>query len=166
MPTPIPTLSELPLRKAMEERDLVAATNAFAADAVFNSPFTDKLVFRGREQIAALTRIVLEDFDDFRYTAEVRTEKTAFLVARAKVDGQEIEIVDHLRLNRDGQVEEMTVFFRPLPAAATALRVLGAGLGRRRSATRGAIVSALARPLGLMTRLGDGLGVRLVRPPH
>ena len=166
MSTPIPTLSELPLRKAMEERDLVAATNAFAEDAVFHSPFTDKLVFRGREQIAALTRIVLEDFDDLRYTAEVRTEQTAFLVARAKVDGQEIEIVDHLRLNRDGQVQEMTVFFRPLPAAAAALRVLGAGLGRRRSPTRGAIVSALARPLGLMTRLGDGLGVRLVRPPH
>ena len=38
MSTPAPTLSELPFRKAMEERDLVAATNAFAPDAVFNSP--------------------------------------------------------------------------------------------------------------------------------
>ena len=117
MSTPAPTLSELPFRKAMEERDLVAATNAFAPDAVFNSPFTNKLVFRGREQIGALIQIVLEDFHDFRYTAEGRTEDTAFLVARANVDGQDIEMVDHLRLNADGQIREFTVFVRPLPGA-------------------------------------------------
>lgn len=164
MSTPAPTLSELPLRKAMEERDLVAATNAFAPDAVFNSPLTNKLVFRGREQIGALIEIVLEDFHDFRYTAEGRTEDAAFLVARANIDGQDIELVDHLRLNANGQIQELTVFFRPLPAAATALRVIGTGLGRRRSPLRAAIVSAMTRPLGLMTRVGDGLGVRLVRP--
>jgi hypothetical protein len=38
-----------------------------------------------------------------------------------------------------------TVFFRPLPAAAAALRLIGAGLGRRRSAARGALISGLPR---------------------
>ncbi len=78
--------------------------------------------------------------------------------SRARPNGR-----DHLRLNSDGQVQEMTVIVRPLPAATAALRVLGAGLGRRRSPARRAIVSALARPLGLMTRLGDRLGVLRTR---
>ena len=86
-----------------------------------------------------------------------------FLVARAKVGGQEIEIVDHLRLGTDGRIEDMTVFFRPLPAAAAALRAIGAGLGRRRSRALGALISGLTLPLAAMTRIGDAIGARLVR---
>jgi hypothetical protein len=41
---------------------------AFAPDAVFHSPFTEKLAFRGREQIAALTDVILDVFKEFRYT--------------------------------------------------------------------------------------------------
>ena len=102
-------------------------------------------------------------FTDFRYTDEVRGEDTAFLVARAKVGGQDIEMTDHLRLDPDGKISEMTVFFRPLPAAAAALRLIGAGLGRRRSAARGAIISGMARPLAVMTKVGDPVGSRLIR---
>lgn len=158
-----PAPAVLPLRKAMEAHDLAAVMDTFAPNAVLHSPLTEKLVFRGREQIEAITRIVLDVFEDLRYTAEVRGEDTAFLVARARVGGQEIEMVDHVRLDPDGKVCELTVFFRPLPATAAALRVLGAGLGRRKSPVRGAIVSGLARPLGFMTRAGDGIGARLVR---
>ena len=158
------TAVELPFRKAMEERDPAAVAAAFAPDAVFRSPFTDKLTFKGREQIRALTEIVLDVFEDLCYTAEVRGEDAAFLVARARVDGQELELVDHLRLDGDGQISELTVFMQPLPASAAALRMIGAGLARRKSPIRGAIVSVMARPLGFMTRAGDGVGVRLVRP--
>lgn len=58
----------------------------------------------------------------------------------------------------------MTAFFRPLPAGAVALRMIGAGLGRRRGRLRGALISVFARPLGAMAGAGDPLGVRLVRP--
>src|ERR1700694_675400 len=102
MSTTQPTPVELPFRKAMEARDLAAVMAAFAPDAVFRSPFTDKLTFQGREQIGALTEVVLDVFDDLRYTAEVRNGDTAFLVARARVDGREIELVDHLRLDNEG----------------------------------------------------------------
>jgi hypothetical protein len=159
-----PTPAELPLRKAMEARDLAAVMDAFAADAVFRSPLTESFVFQGREQIGALTQIVLDVFEDFHYTTEVQSGTTAFLVARARVGGQELEMVDHLRLDADGKVCELTVFFRPLPATAAALRVLGTALGRRKSPVRGALISGLTRPLGLLTRAGDGIGARLVRP--
>jgi hypothetical protein len=147
----------------MEARDLDAVVDAFAPDAVLRSPFTAKLAFTGREQIRAVTRVILDVFRDFHYTEELRGENVAFLVARARVDGQDIEIVDHMRLGPDGKIEEFTVFFRPLPATAAALRRIGAGLGRGKSPARAAVISALARPLAFMTRTGDGIGVRLIR---
>jgi hypothetical protein len=152
-----------PLRAAMEARDLAAVVDAFAPGAVLRSPFTGKLVFQGREQIAAVSAVVLDVFDDFRYTDELCSGDTAFLVARARIDGEDIEMVDHLRLGPDGKILEMTVFFRPLPASAVALRMIGAGLVRQKSPLTATVISVLARPLGFMAKSGDGLGVRLVR---
>ncbi len=151
------------MRAAMERRDIRAVADAFAADAEFHSPLTDKLTFKGREQIAALAGIVLDVFENFRYTEEIMGEEGGFLVGRAKVDGLEIEFVDHLRFGGDGRIAEMTVFFRPLPAAAAALREIGARLGRRKSGARGAVISILTHPLALMTRIGDAIGAGLLR---
>ena len=151
------------MRAAMEGRDLRAVADAFAADAEFHSPLTDKLTFRGREQIAALAGIILDVFENFRYTDEIMGDEDGFLVGRAKVDGLEIEFVDHLRFDGDGRIASITVFFRPLPAAAAALRQIGARLGRRKSPMRGAVISVLAQPLALMTRIGDAIGAGLLR---
>jgi hypothetical protein len=151
------------MRAAMERRDTRAVVDAFAADAEFHSPLTGKLTFKGHEQIAALADIILDVFEDFRYTDEIMGDEDGFLVGRAKVDGLEIEFVDHLRFDRDGRIAEITVFFRPLPAAATALRRIGARLGRRKSPMRGAVISVLAQPLALMARIGDAIGAGLLR---
>ena len=151
------------MRAAMERRDIRAVVDAFAADAEFHSPLTDKLTFRGREQIAALAGIILDVFENFRYTDELMGDGVGFLVGRAKVDGLEIEFVDHLRFDGDGRIADITVFFRPLPATAAALRRIGARLGRRKSPMRGAMISVLAQPLALMTRIGDAIGAGLLR---
>jgi hypothetical protein len=161
--TTVASVSAGSLRAAMERRDIRAVADAFAADAVFHSPLTDKLTFRGREQIAALAGIVLEVFENFRYTDEIMGDEEGFLVGRAKVGGLEIEFVDHLHFDGDGRIASMTVFFRPLPAAAVALRQIGARLGRRKSPLRGALVSMLAQPLAFMTRMGDAIGAGLLR---
>ncbi len=154
----------LPLAAAMEARDPSAVRDAFAPDAVFHSPLTEALAFKGREQIGLLTEVLFEVFEDFRYTDGVVSGDVGFLVARARVGGQPIEIVhDHFRLDPEKRVEEMTVFFRPLPGAAAALRAIGAGLGRRKSRARGAVISGLTLPLSLMTRIGDKIGVGLIR---
>jgi hypothetical protein len=151
------------LRVAMEARDLSAIADTFAPDAEFWSPLTAKLTFKGREEITAITTVVLNVFEDFRYTDELMSDGTGFLVARARVDQVDIEMVDHIVYDRDGKIAELTVFFRPLPAAAVALRVIGAELGRRKSPARAAIISTMARPLGFMTKMGDGIGARFIR---
>jgi ketosteroid isomerase-like protein len=153
----------LPLRAAMEAGDLAAVTGSFAPDAVLRSPLTGQLVFTGRDQIAAVTQVILEVFQDFRYTDELRSGDTAVLIARARVGGQDLETAEHLRLGPDGKITEATVFFRPLPAATAALHLIAAGLGRRKSPARGAVMSVLTRPLAAITRASDGMGVRMVR---
>jgi ketosteroid isomerase-like protein len=155
--------SRLPLRRAMEARDLEGALDAFAPDAVVRSPITSGLTFTGREQIRAILEVVQAGFEDLRYTDELRDGDRAVLVASTRMGGAELELVDHLRLDADGRVAEMTVFFRPMPAVAVSMRVIGSGLARRRSGTLAALVSLLTRPLGLITAIGDRIGVRLVR---
>ena len=158
-----PNQTVLPLRAAMEARDPAAIVDAFAPDAVLRSPLTTRLTFIGHEQIRALVQVLVEVFDDLRYTDEACDGTTGFLVWSARIGGQEIEGVDHLRFGPDGKIREFTAFFRPLPAAALALRLMGAGLVRRKSPGRAIVVSILTRPLAAMTRAGDPIGVRLVR---
>lgn len=158
-----PRMPKSLLRQAMEARDLQMIGDAFAADAVFHSPLTERFTFKSREQIGGLLRVILDVFEDFHYTDELCDERGGFLVARARIGGQNIEIVDHMQFGPDGRIRDFTVFFRPLPSAAVALRVIGAGLGRRKSRARAMMISALAHPLGIMTRIGDAIGVWLLR---
>lgn len=159
----VPNLAVLPLRTAMEARDTAAVVDAFAPGAVFRSPLTARLTFTGHEQIGALVQVLFEVLEDLRYTDEACHGTTGFLAWRARIGGQPLQGVDLLQFGPDGKIEEFTVFFRPLPATALALRLIGAGLSRRKSPARAAVVSSLARPLAIMTRVGDPIGVRLIR---
>jgi len=158
----IPTM--LPLRAGVEARDLQATVDAFAPDAIVRSPITGALTFEGHEQIRALMRVILDVFEDIHYTDEVRSGETGLLVAWTRVDGTDLEFVDHMRLDAAGKIRELTVFFRPMPAIAVAARAIGEGLGRRTSPTRARVISLLVGPLILLTRIGDRLATGLVRP--
>ena len=164
MPELEETPTTLPLRAGVEARDIEAVVEAFATDAVVHSPITDALRFEGHKQIGAVFRVILDVFDDIRYTDELRSGDRALLLASARVDGTDIELADHMRLDEHGKIRELTVFFRPMPAIAVAARGLGEGLGRRRSRARARVISILVRPLILLTRMGDRIAAHLVRP--
>jgi hypothetical protein len=154
----------LPLRAGVEAGDLAAVVDAFAEDAIVRSPITSALTFDGHEQIAAVFSVILDVFKDIRYTDELRTGDTAVLIASARVDGTDIQLADHMRLDERGKIRELTVFFRPMPAIAVSARALGEGLGRRRSGGRARVISMLVAPLIVLTRVGDRVAARLVRP--
>ena len=163
MPTTSPESTAVePLRAAMLARDVDAVVACFAPDAVFRSPLTDRLAFTGHQQIRALTEVLLEVLTDFRYDDEASGPGTGILTWHARIGGQPVEGVDQIRFAPGGKISEFTVYFRPLPAAATALRVIGTGLARRRHPARAAAVSALTQPLAVLSRVGDRIGVRLV----
>jgi SnoaL-like domain len=164
MPELSETAAMLPLRAGVEARDLAAVVDAFAPDAVVHSPITGALRFEGHEQIGAVFAVILDVFKGIRYTDELRGADSAVLVASAQVDGTDIELVDHMRLDQSGRISELTVFFRPLPAIAVSARAIGAGLGVRRSRSRARLISALVHPLIPLTRMGDRIGARLIGP--
>lgn len=160
----VATDDPLALRVAMDARNHSAVVQAFAPDAVLRSPFTDNLAFEGHPQLDPLVAVILEVLEDLHYTDELRGDGRAVLVGHARVDGMCIQFCDHLKLRDDGLVQEMTVFFRPLPATTAAMRRFGELLGQRHSRVRGRAVAAMATPLALISRIGDRLGVRLLRP--
>ncbi len=164
MPEPGERSTMLPLRAGVEARDLAAVVDAFAPDAVVHSPITGALTFTGHEQIGAVFAVILEVFKGIHYTDELRGSDSAVLVASAQVDGTDIELVDHMRLDENGRISELTVFFRPLPAIAVSARAIGEGLGVRRSRSRARVISALVAPLIPLTRVGDRVGARLIGP--
>jgi hypothetical protein len=155
--------TKLPVRVAMEARDRRAVVEAFAEDAVVRSPFTENLTFEGRHQLDELVAVILEVLEDLTYTDELHADRAAVLVGHARVDGLRVQFCDYLKLRADGLIEEMTVFFRPLPATTAALRRFGDGLGRRKSKFRGHLINTMTAPLALMARTGDRLGVRLLQ---
>jgi hypothetical protein len=155
--------TKLPLRVAMEARDRRAVVETFAENAVFRSPLTDNLTFEGRHQLDELVAVLLEVLEDLTYTDELHADRAAVLVGHARVDGLRVQFCDYLKLRSDGLIEEMTVFFRPLPATTAAMRRIGGGLGRRKSKVRGHLLNTMTAPLALMARTGDRLGVRLLQ---
>ena len=125
-------------RKAVEAKDLSAITSALDPGIEFNSPVMVK-PYHGRDSVAALLGVLLEVFEDFRYTDELvaagepGASASQALIFEARVTGKALQGLDLLRFGDDGLVTGLTVMVRPLPAAMTLARVVG----RRMEAAEG-----------------------------
>jgi len=100
-------------RKAIEAGDLEHLMSAFADDAVLHSPITFE-PFEGRHAIRTLLGIVMEVFQDFRYTDElVGADGTIALIFRTRVCDREVEGIDVVRFDETGRIRDLTVMVRP-----------------------------------------------------
>ena len=111
-------------RAAAEAKDFSAAQDLFADDVVFRSPVVFK-PYEGRDALMVLLGAVVRVFEDFRYVEQVETGDTAVLMFEAKVGDRDVQGVDILRFDGDGQVREMLVMVRPMsgmPALAEAMQ--------------------------------------------
>ena len=103
-------------RRAAETKDLDLLRETLAEDVVLHSPILFK-GFEGREMALIVLANVIEVFEDFRYLDEVHGDGTVVLRFAAKVDDKfEIEGIDYLTVDEDGQVADLTVFLRPQKA--------------------------------------------------
>jgi hypothetical protein len=93
--------------------DHETAIATLADDVTFRSPAVYK-PYHGKEQVAALLRLVATVFEDFRYTAEWRDGATTVLFFEARVGDRELQGIDILEENADGLVGQLTVMIRPL----------------------------------------------------
>jgi hypothetical protein len=101
------------VRAAIESGDVEALTPLLAEDVVFHSPAV-YAPYRGRDTVVGLLQVVAGVFENFRYANEWRDGATTILFFEANVGDRELQGVDILEENEDGQVERFTVMIRPL----------------------------------------------------
>lgn len=106
-------------RSAVETQSLDEILALFRDDAVLHSPITFQ-PFEGKAAIRRLLAIILEVFQEFRYTDELddAAGRTKILVFRCTVESaggkrREAEGIDLLRFDADGRIAELTVMVRP-----------------------------------------------------
>lgn len=115
-------------RKAVESKDVDGMLACLAADVVFHSPVTFK-PFLGRDAVKVLFGILIETFEDFRYTDEMEGAGVHALIFKTRVGDKEVEGIDILRPGDDGLIADFTVMVRPLSAAHALRDTIGARLG-------------------------------------
>jgi hypothetical protein len=155
--SPVATALEA-LRAAGESGDADAITELLASDVVFHSPMTDRIRFEGRDEVVALHRDIFAVLDDIHTTEPVALGDTGQFSFRARVRGVELEAANVVRCNEHGQIVDMKVFVRPLPALATLFATLPPRVSaRRRGRLKGTLVGILALPLAVALRIADRL---------
>jgi len=100
-------------KAAAEGKDFSAIDDLFAEDAVFRSPAVFA-PYEGREALKVLLGAVVRVFEDFRYVEQVEAGDTAVLMFEARVGDRELQGVDVLRFEPEGQIRELIVMIRPL----------------------------------------------------
>ncbi|MCV7125177.1 nuclear transport factor 2 family protein [Mycobacterium lacus] len=151
------------MRAAGERGDADAMAELLAPDVVFHSPITELLRFEGREEVAALYRDVFAVLEDIRTTEPLALGDARAFTFRARVRGVELEAMNLVRFNAQGQIADFTVFVRPLAGLATLFAALPPRVAaRRRGHLPGALVAAFARPVAFVLRAADRLTPRLI----
>jgi S-adenosylmethionine hydrolase len=104
-----------PFRRAAESKDLELLTETLREDVVLHSPVLFR-GFEGRDTVAAVLTHVAATLEDLTYTDELTGNNTVALRFKAKVGDKELEGIDFLELDENGNVAELTVFMRPFSA--------------------------------------------------
>jgi hypothetical protein len=125
--------SHAAFRKAVEALNLDDMMAPFAEDAVLHSPITHK-PFEGRAAIRQILGILLEVFQDFRYTDELDADGVKALVFRARAGERDLEGIDLIRFDAAGRIVDLTVFIRPRSAIEALLAEVAPRLMRARGA--------------------------------
>ena len=133
-----------------------------APDVVLHSPITSSLDFDGVEAVRALMPHVLSVVDEIAYTDDVGDAQTRALFYTARIGAVDVEEATRVRLDDQARITDITIWFRPMPGLAA----LMARLGPRMADTpaKAAAVRAMTAPLAAMTRQGDKVAVKLVKP--
>ena len=151
------------LRAAGENGDADAVADILAPDVVFHSPMSATKLFEGRDVVTALHRDIFAVLEDIDTTEPLVLGDTGAFSFRARVREVELEAMNQVRVDEQGQIVEYTVFVRPLPALATLFATLPPRVAaRRRGRPAGMLVAALARPLAVVHRAVDRLAPRFL----
>jgi len=114
-------------KAAVEAGDHAGMVATLAPEPVLRSPVSFK-PFEGREAVSKLFAILLETFEDFRYTDEFEADGGAALIFRARVGDRDVEGLDLFRFDDEGRIAELTVMVRPASGLMALAEAVGAKL--------------------------------------
>ena len=127
------TPAEIGLKRwheTLESRDPSRLPGIIAADAVFRSPAVHTPQ-EGRELVAAyLAGAMVVIGPELRYHDEWTRDRDAVLRFTTVVDGLQVEGVDLITWDDDGQIVSFTVMIRPLKALNAVVARMGEELAR------------------------------------
>lgn len=151
------------LRTAGEEGNADAVAGLLALDVVLHSPMSATKVFSGREAVTALHRDIFAVLDDVVTSTSLVHGDTGVFSFHARVRGVEIEAMNQVRVNQEGQILDYTIFVRPLPGLMTLFATLPPRVAtRRHGRPAGALVASVGHPLALIHRTVDRLAPHLL----
>jgi hypothetical protein len=117
-----------PFGVAIEAGDEDAALATIAEDVIFRSPAVHK-VYEGRDVVETILKAVATVFENFRYCSEWRDGRTTILFFEANVGNRDLQGVDILEENEDGEIEKFTVMIRPLSGLQAVAQAMQARFG-------------------------------------
>lgn len=144
------------MRRAAEANDVDGVMSTFADDVILRSPITERVVFRGTDDVRAALREVFAVLEGIEYIADLGDSRTRALFYRSTVGGRPLEEAMRVQLDEAGAIEELTIFYRPLPGLVSFAAALAPRVARsRKGAIHAVIARVLMAPLALAVRLGD-----------
>ena len=109
---------------AMQRKDLEAMLTHMADDVTLNTPLAAEPV-RGKAAIRSIVGPLLAVVDRFEFREIMRGPEHVSSFFKVAVGPDELDGMDYWRLGEAGLIEEMTVLWRPLPAAIAVRDKLG-----------------------------------------
>lgn len=152
-------------RAAGERGDADAVSALLAPEVTLHSPLTAnaKVRFEGRDEVTEMHRDIFAVFEGMTTDEPLVLDDTRAFRFRARVRGVEFDAMMVLVFNEQGQIADLTIFARPLPAAAALFAALPPRVSaRRRGPATGALVALVARPIALVLRTCDRLVPRFL----
>ncbi|OYU88029.1 MAG: hypothetical protein CFE29_21700 [Bradyrhizobiaceae bacterium PARB1] len=111
--------------KAMQRKDLEAMLSHMADDIVLKTPLAAE-PFRGKAAIRPVVTALLGVVDAFDFREVLQGPEHVSTFFGITVGNEQLDGVDYWRLNDAGLIQEMTVLWRPLPAALAVEKKLAA----------------------------------------
>ncbi|WP_445165652.1 nuclear transport factor 2 family protein [Mycolicibacterium sp. Dal123E01] len=103
------------------DEDVIASH--LAENVVLNGPLGNEPLI-GREAVVAAIRTVAKVATDLTYTQVLSGQTHHAAVFRLQIDDTVVDGMDLVLLDADGRIAEVTIWWRPLPAALAMQRLL------------------------------------------
>ena len=115
-------------RAAVESGDPAQISAALSPDVVFRSPAVHA-PYVGRDTVQVVLAAVVQVFEDFHYVSHLVSGEDEVLRFNARVGGRDVDGVDLVTYDDEGQVTELSVMIRPLSALNAVRDAMAAQLG-------------------------------------